>query len=75
MKSVYLIISIILIVLLVAIFFITFVISKKIPKPHGCEDIEISDEHCMNCSNFDCNIKRRVEIDKIKEELKEDKDK
>lgn len=75
MKSVYLIIAIAVIALLVALFFITFIISKKMPKPKGCEDIEISDEHCMNCSNFDCNIRRRAEIDKIKEELKEENDK
>ncbi|MCR4898833.1 MAG: hypothetical protein K5892_06355 [Acholeplasmatales bacterium] len=63
MKTVYLIISIILIATLVAVFIISFLINKKTPKPKGCEDLEVTEENCLNCGRFDCKIRDKF-IDK-----------
>ena len=58
---------------LVLIFFLSYVFNKKTPVPPGCENIKISDENCMACGNTDCHIKKEIDFDKIKEDIKEDK--
>ena len=63
MKTMYLIISIALIASLVAIFIISFVINKRMPKPKGCEDLEVTEENCLNYGRFDCKIRDKF-IDK-----------
>ncbi|MBQ3253280.1 MAG: hypothetical protein IJA65_01885 [Acholeplasmatales bacterium] len=64
--------AILFIIALIAVFFITYVLNKKTPVPKGCEDILISDENCLSCGNTDCNVKKGIDINKIKEELKEE---
>ena len=59
----YLIISIALIVGLVALFIISFLINKRTPKPKGCEDIEVTEENCLNCGRYDCKVRNKL-IDK-----------
>lgn len=65
----YLIIAIVVIIVLVVIFFITYIANKKTPVPEGCEDIKISEEGCLKCGNLDCNIKKKLDLKKIEEEL------
>ena len=74
MTWVYLLIAILLIIALVAIFFISYHFNKKTPVPEGCESLEISDENCSHCGNLDCNIKRELNkhLEEIEEELKEE---
>ena len=74
MQTLYLVLSICLIVGLVALFFITFVINRKTPVPKGCENIKIEEESCMSCSNSSCEIKEKFEYEKLKEEFKKDGD-
>ena len=66
--------AIIIIVLLVAVFIVSYVLNKRTPIPEGCEDLKISDEFCLNCSNTDCKIYERLNIEKIKEELESEED-
>jgi len=68
----YVILAIIVVIALVAIFFITYVLNKKTPVQEGCENIKISDENCLSCGNMDCHIKQGIDLKKIEEELKED---
>ncbi len=56
MKWVYLTIAIVLIIVLVAIFFITYYLNKKTPIPKGCEDILINKENCSSCKNYECDL-------------------
>ena len=56
----YLIISIALIVGLVALFIISFLINKRTPKPKGCEDIEVTEENCLNCGRYDCKVRNKL---------------
>lgn len=67
-----LIISISLIVLLILIFFISFIKNRKTPVPKGCENIKISEENCGACNVTECSIKERFDVEKIKKELEEE---
>ena len=69
----YTILAIVVILILVLIFFLSYVFNKKTPVPPGCENIKISDENCMACGNTDCHIKKGIDCDKVKEDIKEDK--
>lgn len=69
----YIFIAIGLVIVLIAVFFITYVLNKRTPVPKGCENIKISEEGCMSCLNTECHIKQGLDIQKIEEELKEDK--
>lgn len=64
--------GIVVVVLLVAIFFVSYIFNKKTPVPEGCEQINISDEFCLQCSNVECTIRQRIDIQKIREELERD---
>lgn len=70
----YLVLSIIVIIALIALFFISYVLNKKTPLPKGCEDIKISNENCLGCNNNDCKIKQEFlsNIEEVKEELEEE---
>ena len=46
----YLFIAIGLIVLIAAIFIITFVINRRTPVPKGCEHLKIEESNCMACT-------------------------
>ena len=65
----YLIISIIIIVFLVALFFVTYFLNKRTPVPEGCEDLRIGYEGCKGCKNTGCKIK--LDIKKIEEDMEE----
>ena len=57
----YLIGAILLIVGLLATFFISYVSNKKTPVPKGCEKLLRDEELCANCSNTSCKIKELEE--------------
>jgi hypothetical protein len=68
----YLILSIILIVALVGIFFLTYFLNKKTPVPKGCENLRIGAEGCGGCNHTDCSIRNKIDFKKIEEDIKED---
>lgn len=68
----YIFIAIGIVVVLAFVFVFSFYINRKIPVPKGCEDIKISEENCMGCSNSLCDIKQKIDIKKIEEEIKEE---
>ena len=74
MTWVYLLLAILLIIGLVAVFFISYHFNKKTPVPEGCESLEISDENCSRCGNLDCNIKINLtkQLEEIEHELEEE---
>ncbi len=54
-----LIIGIILIVVVIALYFITYVVNEKTDVPEGCKDLtDLS--HCHNCTNATCGMKQRL---------------
>ena len=53
----YLIGAILLIVGLLATFFISYVSNKKTPVPKGCENLLRDEEMCATCPNTSCKIK------------------
>lgn len=59
----YLLIAIVIILVLIAVFFISYYLNKKTPVPKGCEHLLIGDENCLSCNNVDCEIRNK----KIKE--------
>ena len=71
-KSTALIISISIIAILIVIFFVSFVKNRKTPVPKGCEHIKISEENCGACQVNDCSNKQRFDVEKLREELKEE---
>ena len=50
----YLIIGILVVVCLVALFFISYVMNKKTPIPKECQDLE-ENEACIGCKNVSCS--------------------
>ena len=46
----YLILAISILVILLAVFIVSFVLYKRTPAPKGCEGIKISEENCSSCS-------------------------
>lgn len=64
----YLILAIVLFVLLVVIFFISFVAYRKTPVPKGCEKIHADEEACGSCGVSACPYKE--ELTSHKEEKK-----
>lgn len=68
----YLVISIVIIVFLVVIFFVTYFLNKRTPIPEECKDLRIGAEGCGSCNNLDCSIRKKVDFKKIEEDLKED---
>jgi len=70
----YLFIAIGVIVGLILLFFITYFANKKTPLPKGCEGMEISEDNCFACGNYECRIHKKIDLKKIEEEIKEDKE-
>lgn len=67
--------AITILVLLVVLFVVSFVLNKRTPVPKGCEQLKISDEFCLNCTNTDCKIHEKLDLEKIKEELADEEEK
>lgn len=60
------------VILVIAIFFVTYLLNKKTPVPEGCENLQINDENCLSCGNDSCHIKAKLDLKKISEEIKEE---
>ena len=52
----YLIIAISILVVLLAVFIVSFVLYVKTPAPKGCENIKINDENCSSCNHKECKF-------------------
>lgn len=61
--------AITIIVLLVVLFFVSYLLNKRTPVPKGCEHLKISEEFCLNCTNTECEIHEKLDLEKIKKEL------
>lgn len=68
----YVLLAIGVVILLVIIFFLTYVLNKKTPVPKGCENLKITDENCSACNNTSCQIKNGLDLQKLEKEIKED---
>ena len=68
-QTFYLIISILIIVGLLILFFVTYVLNKRTPPPKGCEKL-VDETKCLECKNTMCKFYKENIIDEIKEELK-----
>jgi hypothetical protein len=67
----YLILAICLIIVLVAIFIVSFILYKKTPPPKGCENVTPSEINCAGCSQAGCAFYAEYHKDEKKgEELK-----
>ncbi|MBQ6817743.1 MAG: hypothetical protein IJO27_04855 [Bacilli bacterium] len=58
----YLIIAIAVVIILVALFFISYIMNKKTPIPKECQDLEES-EACVGCKNITCSHYKSVQKD------------
>ncbi len=66
--------AIALIVLLVAVFIVSYVLNKRTPVPKGCENLKISEEFCMQCPNKDCQIREKYVLEQAKKEIDAEKE-
>lgn len=64
--------AITILVLLVVLFVVSYVLNKRTPVPKGCEHIKISDEFCLNCTNTDCKVHEKLDLEKIRKELEDE---
>lgn len=51
----YLIIAIAILVVLIVIFFVSFILYRKTPVPKGCEELEMNDYNCSICGHSECS--------------------
>ena len=65
--------AIIVVVILLGLYIFLYLMNKKTPVPKGCENIKISEENCSSCNNLDCSL-RKIDVEKINEEIKKEKD-
>ena len=70
----FLSLAITIIVLLVVLFIVSYVLNKRTPVPKGCEQIKISEEFCLNCTNTECKIHEKLDLEKIKKELESEEE-
>lgn len=68
--TLYLIIGIIIILVLVILFIVSYVLNKRTPVPKGCENLLIDEEKCSSCNNELCKLKKN--INNITENKEED---
>ena len=53
-----LIIAIVAIGLLVAVFFVSYILNKKTPIPKECKDLKIEASKCAACQNKLCSLRK-----------------
>ena len=51
----YLIIAIAILVVLIVIFFVSFILYRRTPVPKGCEELEMNDHNCSICGHSECS--------------------
>ena len=52
----YLAIAIVILVILLTIFIVTFVLYRRTPVPKGCEDMKMNEEKCSSCGHNECHF-------------------
>ena len=52
----YLIMAISILVVLLAVFLVSFVLYVKTPAPKGCENIKINEDNCASCNHKECKF-------------------
>lgn len=70
----FLSLAITIIVLLVILFVVSYVLNKRTPVPKGCEQVKISEEFCLNCTNTECKIHEKLDVEKIQKELESEEE-
>lgn len=70
----FLSLAITIIVLLVILFVVSYVLNKRTPVPKGCEQVKISEEFCLNCTNTECKIHEKLDLEKIQKELESEEE-
>lgn len=63
-------IGIIVIIVLLVVFFVTYVMNKRTPVPEGCEEARMNAQSCSACNNLDCE--HHIDIEMIKEEIEKE---
>ena len=58
-KELCLALAIIILLVLLITFVVSFVLYKKTPVPEGCENLEINEENCAACNNKNCELRRK----------------
>lgn len=53
-----LIIAIVAIGLLIAVFFVSYILNKKTPIPKECQDLKIDEAKCAACQNKLCSLRK-----------------
>ncbi|MBO7086532.1 MAG: hypothetical protein J6W25_05390 [Bacilli bacterium] len=56
-----LIIAIVAIGLLIAVFFVSYILNKKTPIPKECEELKIDASKCAACQNMACALRKKEE--------------
>lgn len=57
----YLILAIMILLVLLIVFVVSFILYKKTPVPKGCEDLLINGENCAACQNKTCTLRKEGE--------------
>ena len=52
----YLAIAIVVLIILLATFIVTFVIYRRTPVPKGCEEMKMDEEKCSSCGHSECHF-------------------
>ena len=52
----YLALAIVILVVLLATFIISFVLYRRTPVPKGCEHLKMDEEKCASCGHNECHF-------------------
>ncbi len=67
-KTVRIILAILVIILLVAIFVVSYILYRRTPAPKGCEDIHPNEQKCHGCKETSCHFNLYYNQDGDKDE-------
>ena len=56
-----LIVAILVIIILIGLFFVSYILNKKTPVPKECEDLKIDAKKCASCPNELCALRKKEE--------------
>ncbi len=67
-KELAIVLAVAIIVLLLVIFFVSFILYRRTPAPKGCEKLAPSEETCGACKKAGCPIRWVAETEQKEEE-------
>ncbi len=67
-KTVRIILAILVIILLVAIFVVSYILYRRTPAPKGCENIHPNEQKCHGCKETSCHFNLYYNQDEDKDE-------